>query len=88
MKQGILSAAFAALALGAASAASADVHVVINPFGFVAVAPPVIYQPRPYYAAPPGWSTRDADPGAIIARHTPPATSRRRRSATLRIFGL
>ncbi len=53
MKKGILSAVFLAFALAAATAANAGVSVVINPFGFVAVPPPVIYRPRPYYAAPP-----------------------------------
>ena len=51
--QGICALALAALGLAASSAASADVHVIINPFGFVAVAPPVVYEPQPYYAAPP-----------------------------------
>jgi hypothetical protein len=53
MKQGILSAVFIALALTAASAANAGISIVINPFGFVAPVPPVIYQPDPFYAAPP-----------------------------------
>ncbi len=53
MKQGILSVVLIAVALAAASAANAGVHVIINPFGFVAVAPPVVYQPYPFYAAPP-----------------------------------
>jgi hypothetical protein len=53
MKQGILSFVFIALALTAASAANAGVRVVINPFGFLAPVPPVIYQPYPFYAAPP-----------------------------------
>jgi hypothetical protein len=53
MKHGILSLLFIALALTAASAANAGVRVVINPFGFVAPVPPVVYQPYPFYAAPP-----------------------------------
>ena len=57
MKQGILAVAFIAVALTAASAANAGanagVRVIINPFGFVAPVPPVVYQPYPFYAAPP-----------------------------------
>jgi hypothetical protein len=53
MKQGILAVAFIAFALTATSAANAGVSVIINPFGFVAPAPPVVYQPYPFYAAPP-----------------------------------
>ena len=53
MKHAIPAIAFITLAFAAASAAKADVHVIINPFGFVAVAPPVVYEPRPYYAPPP-----------------------------------
>ncbi len=53
MKQKIVAALFVAFGLAAASAARADVHVVVNPFGFVAVAPPVVYEPYPYYGAPP-----------------------------------
>jgi hypothetical protein len=53
MKQGILAIAFIAVALTAASAANAGVRVIINPFGFVAPVPPVVYQPYPFYAAPP-----------------------------------
>lgn len=56
MKKEILSLVFGALALTAASAASARVDVVvgINPFGFGAYPPPpVVYQPDPYYAPPP-----------------------------------
>lgn len=53
MKQGILSLVFGALAITAASAASArvSVNIGINPFG--AYAPPVVYEPAPYYAPPP-----------------------------------
>jgi hypothetical protein len=55
MKQRISLLAFGALALVATSAASARVNVSvgINPFGYGAYAPPVVYQPDPYYAAPP-----------------------------------
>jgi hypothetical protein len=55
MKQGIVALVFGAVALTAASAASARVNVSIgiNPFGYGAYAPPVVYQPDPYYAAPP-----------------------------------
>jgi hypothetical protein len=55
MKQGILSLVFGALAITAASAASArvSVNVGINPFGYGAYPPPVVYEPAPYYAPPP-----------------------------------
>jgi hypothetical protein len=56
MKRKILSLVFGALALTAASVASARVNVDIgiNPFGYGAYpAPPVVYQPEPYYAPPP-----------------------------------
>ena len=55
MKQGIVSLVFGALALTTASPASAGVDVSINLpfFGFGAYAPPVVYQPDPYYAPPP-----------------------------------
>jgi hypothetical protein len=53
MKQAILSTVFIALSLAAASLATAGVRVIVNPFGFVAVAPPVVYAPGPYYAPPP-----------------------------------
>lgn len=53
MKQAILGVLVMALGLAATSAASAGVRVVINPFGFVAVPPPVVYEPYPYYGAPP-----------------------------------
>jgi hypothetical protein len=58
MKRGIVLLVFGALALTAASAASARVHVSINvnPFGYE-YAPPVVYRTDPYYdpynAAPP-----------------------------------
>jgi hypothetical protein len=55
MKQGILSLVFGALAITAASTASArvNVNIGINPFGYGAYAPPVVYEPAPYYAPPP-----------------------------------
>ena len=55
MKQGILSLVFAVFALTVASAASArvDVSIGLNPFGYAAYPPPVVYQPGPYYAPPP-----------------------------------
>lgn len=55
MKKEIVALVFGALALTAASGASARVNVEIgiNPFGF-GVAPPVVYAPDPYYYdAPP-----------------------------------
>lgn len=41
--------------LAIASSASARVHVEVslNPFGYGSYAPPVVYQPDPYYGAPP-----------------------------------
>ena len=55
MKNRILSLSMVALALTASYAARADVHVVvgINPFGWWAPAPPVVYEPPVYYATPP-----------------------------------
>jgi len=55
MKLRILPLVLGALALTAASAASARVVVSIgvNPYGYGAYAPPVVYQPNPYYSAPP-----------------------------------
>jgi hypothetical protein len=55
MKQGILSLVFGALAITAASPASArvNVNIGINPFGYGGYAPPVVYEPAPYYAPPP-----------------------------------
>jgi hypothetical protein len=53
MKHGILSIVFVAVALAAASVATADVRISVNPFGWIAPAPPVVYQPYPFYAAPP-----------------------------------
>ena len=54
MKNRILSLGFAALALTASSAAFAAAHVsvVVNPFGFWAPPPPVVYAPPRYYAPP------------------------------------
>ena len=55
MNQKILLLVFGALALTAASAVGAKVAVSIgiNPYGYGTYAPPVVYQPDPYYAAPP-----------------------------------
>jgi hypothetical protein len=55
MKREILSLAFVALALTAASSATAQVSVQVGvaPFVYGGYAPPVVYQPYPYYAAPP-----------------------------------
>ena len=50
MKKGILVFVLSALALTAATTASArvDVSIGIAPFG-IGYAPPVVYQPEPYY---------------------------------------
>ena len=55
MKQGLVYLAFAACALTAAAPASARVNVSISLpiFGIGGYAPPVVYQPDPYYAPPP-----------------------------------
>jgi hypothetical protein len=55
MNNRILSLAMLGLALTASYAARADVHVAvgINPFGWWAPAPPVVYAPPVYYATPP-----------------------------------
>ena len=55
MKNRILSLGLVAFTLTASSAAYADVHVsvAVNPFGWWAPAPPVVYEPPPYYPAPP-----------------------------------
>jgi hypothetical protein len=55
MKREILSLAFVALALTAATSATAQVSVRVGvaPFIVGGYAPPVVYQPYPYYAAPP-----------------------------------
>jgi hypothetical protein len=47
-----ISLGLAALALTASSAAFADVHVDINPFGYWGAPPPVVYA-GPRYDAPP-----------------------------------
>jgi hypothetical protein len=55
MKQGIVYLLFGALTLTIAAPASAGVDVSINLpfFGVGGYAPPVVYQPDPYYAPPP-----------------------------------
>jgi hypothetical protein len=55
MKKQPLALVFAALALTAAATASAQVRVSvgINPYIFGGYAPPVVYEPAPYYPAPP-----------------------------------
>jgi hypothetical protein len=55
MKRGIAVLILGTLALSAVTAASARVHVdvSVNPYGYGAYAPPVVYQTDPYYAAPP-----------------------------------
>jgi hypothetical protein len=55
MESRIRSLGIVALTLMASSAAYANVHVVVavNPIGWWAPAPPVVYQPPAYYAAPP-----------------------------------
>jgi hypothetical protein len=55
MKLRILPLVLAIPMLAIASSASARVHVAvsINPFGYGSYAPPVVYQPDPYYVAPP-----------------------------------
>ena len=55
MKKELVSLLFGAVVLAAAPAAYArvDVSVGINPFGY-GYAPPVVYQPAPYYAPPVG----------------------------------
>lgn len=47
--------AFGALALAATSStyAHVSVSVGINPYGYGVYAPPVVYQPDPYYSAAP-----------------------------------
>lgn len=51
----ILLLATGILALAAASSADArvSVSVGVNPYGYGAYAPPVVYQPDPYYSAAP-----------------------------------
>jgi hypothetical protein len=55
MKIRILSLGIVALTLTAGSTAYADVHlhVDVNPFGWGAPAPPVVYESPRYYAPPP-----------------------------------
>jgi hypothetical protein len=55
MNKPALVSVFAALALGAAATAGAEVHVSVGvaPFVFGGYAPPVVYQPAPYYSPPP-----------------------------------
>jgi len=55
MRKGILALGIVALALTVASTATAQVsvRVGINPFVFGGHAPPIVYQPYPYYAPPP-----------------------------------
>ena len=55
MNQRILLLAFGTCALAVASAASAKVSVSvgINPYGYGAYSPPVVYQSDRYYSAPP-----------------------------------
>jgi hypothetical protein len=52
MKIRIRSLGMVALALTASTAAFADVHIDINPFGWGAP-PPVVYESPRYYAPPP-----------------------------------
>ncbi len=54
MKQRMLCLVFGVLTLTVASVASArvDVSIGVNPF-YGAYGPPVVYEPAPYYAAPP-----------------------------------
>jgi hypothetical protein len=54
VKQGIAYLVFGAVAMTTALPASAGVDVSINlPFFGPSYAPPVVYQPEPYYAGPP-----------------------------------
>jgi hypothetical protein len=56
MKREILSVVFVALAVTAAASATAQVSVQVGVAPFVYGGyppPPVVYQPYPYYAAPP-----------------------------------
>jgi hypothetical protein len=55
MKSGILALTVAAFAIAAAASASAQVSVQVGvaPFVYGGYAPPLVYQPYPYYAAPP-----------------------------------
>ncbi len=51
MNQHILALVLGSAALAATTAADAGVQVIVNPFGWIA--PPVVYAPAPFYAAPP-----------------------------------
>jgi hypothetical protein len=66
MKIRIRSLGIVALALTASTAAFADIHVDINPFGWGAP-PPVVYESPRYYAPPPvvydGRGRWGGDPG-------------------------
>jgi hypothetical protein len=55
MKKKIVLLAVGTLVLAASSCADAQVSVSVglNPFGWGAYTPPVVYQPPPYYAPPP-----------------------------------
>jgi hypothetical protein len=55
MKMQSLSLVFAALALTAATTASAQVRISVgvSPIVFGGYPPPVVYQPAPYYSPPP-----------------------------------
>jgi hypothetical protein len=55
MKNRLPILAIVALTLSASSTAYADVHlnVDVNPFGWWAPRPPVVYEPPRYYAPPP-----------------------------------
>ena len=55
MRKVMLTLGFMALALTVTSTTTAQVsvRVGINPFVFGGYAPPVVYQPYPYYAPPP-----------------------------------
>lgn len=48
-----LAIAFPLLAITPAAIARVNVDVRLNPFGYGSYAPPVVYQPDPYYGAPP-----------------------------------
>jgi hypothetical protein len=73
MKNLIRSLGIVALTLTASSAAYADVHlnVDLNPFGW-GVPPPVVYEPRRYYAPPVVYNGRGhwGDQHDSRARHT------------------
>ena len=90
MKPRISLLVFGALALTAASAASArvSVSVGINPVGYGAYyAPPVAYQPDPYYAAPPS-SISVADPGVAAVGGGRAVTTTMAIAAVTEIMGI